>query len=75
MPQYFGLVVNIANHYLNHDLKSLKNSKYVFYCEKCSNLVKFERSMKYLYYLNYTFGNFYPLTITCEEMIIKNIIE
>lgn len=65
---------------LNHKLVSIKNSKYIFKCITCDNIIKIEHSLfnnttiAWKYYLDYDKGAFFPLK-DCHEMIIKNIIE
>lgn len=64
----------------NHKLSSIKNSKYIFNCEKCNNLIKFDSPFmqisgyNWVYYLDYEKGGFWPLR-DCHDMLIKDIIE
>ena len=62
--------------YKKHKLESVKGSKYIFYCKKCNNIIKYSSSLyyDYIYYLDYEKGGFFPLN-DCNEIIIKNILE
>lgn len=62
----------------NHELKSMRNSKYIFHCDRCNNIIKCEYIRNgvptLIYYLDYDKGGFWPLK-DCNEMIIKEVLE
>lgn len=61
--------------YLKHKLTRISDSKYIFTCEKCNSIIKYDIHSNIYYYLDTGDGHFYSLMLTCDEMIIKNIIE
>lgn len=71
--------MNFDKNYLNHDLAG-KNQfeKSYFYCIKCNSTIYYDSLLNanylYKYYILIN-NNWEELTLTCEEVIIKNIIE
>lgn len=60
--------------YLGHDL--IKNSYYLnrYYCEKCSTTVMYNAGCVYSY-LSSKINHYEILDISCDEMIIKGLLE
>jgi len=58
--------------YKNHILTPIKNSKRIFKCEKCDNIIQWQMG-NWWYFLDYTRGGFFPLR-DCHEMIIAEVL-
>ena len=74
----------INNKYLNHDLQILKNQNNKFICKSCNVILVIGKAFAYTtkYYEIYSYNNFWKYKnsgksykLTCNEQIIKNLLE
>lgn len=62
------------NH-LGHNLIEHEYTPNKYNCKKCDIIVSFDDGLKYSYFIKNKKSYYMPLVLTCNEMVIKELLE